>query len=276
MDFKSLAAKKVLGIPVLYLAAAAVVVFLVWAWQMKGYTSEEVTGDENTTPENVPESEDDIGAADYQGLTPTGTVTVVQPAAEPTEAIKQTNDDWLRAAVTFLIEERLSTPGEAQVAINNYLEGNDLTYEQGQLRDAAIKKLGVPPERISVLGSVGNKTEAPAQRQFSAFPGKHTVKGPNDNSAAKLAALYYGSGDATRAAKIAATNHVYGTGASYNVGTVLSIPAWREPAYYTVTKTGPKSASGIAAKNAISVPVLQGLNPGKSGPYTAGTKLRVS
>lgn len=276
MNFKEIASKKIAGIPVLYLVAGAVVIFAVWAWQMKSSPAEEVTGDENTTAENVSVSEDDSAVADYSGLAPTGTVTVVQQPTAETESVKQTNDDWLRAAVTYLIDEKKATPGEAQTAINNYLEGNDLTFEQGVLRDAAITKLGLPPERIAVLGTVSAQAAPPAQRQFNNFPGKHTVKGSNDNTASKLAALYYGNGDSLRTQKIVATNPNLGTGAGYNVGTVISIPAWREPAYYTVTKTGPKTATKVGAVNGISAQVLQALNPGKSSPYAVGTKLRVA
>lgn len=273
MDWKTLSSKKVAGIPVLYLAAAAVVVFAVWAWQMKSAPKEDTA---EPVAETDPSVEDDAGAADYSGLNTGGTVTVVQPPATETESVKQTNDDWLRAAVSFLVDEKKATPGDAQTAINNYLEGNDLTYEQGLLRDAAITKLGLPPERISVLGTVSAQASPPAQRQFNNFPGKHTVKGGNDNSASKLAALYYGSGDALRSQLIAAGNASLGTGAGYNVGTVVAIPAWREPSYYTVTKTGPKTATKIAGINGISVTTLQALNPGKGGgPYAIGAKLRV-
>ncbi len=269
MDWKSIADKKVAGIPVLYLAAGAVVIFAVWAWQLKSSTAEDAPVEEESAAGDV-EAE-----ADYSGLASNGTVTVVQQAAETeTESVKQTNDDWLRAAVTYLIDEKLATPGEAQTAINNYLEGNDMTYEQGQLKDAAIKKLGLPPERITQLGNVGNKTEAAAQRQFSLFPGKHTVKGSNDNSAAKLAQLYYGNGGAVYANKIAATNNKYGNGVGYNVGTVLTIPAWRDPRYFTVTKTT-RYAKLVGAKNGVSEAVIRGLNPGMAEPYNIGAKVRI-
>lgn len=277
MDWKSLASKKVAGIPVLYLAAAVVVVFAVWAWQMKSSPTEEATGDENTTAENVPSDGEDLAAADYSGLNGSGTVTVVQQATPTeTESVKQTNDDWLRAGVAYLVERKEATAGEAQVALTNYIEGNDLTYEQGQLRDSALAKLGLPPEPITSLGSVGSQTVAPAQRQFSLFPGKHTVKGTNDNSASKLASLYYGNGDANHALKIVATNVRYGNGASYPVGTVIAIPAWKEPRYVTVTKTT-RTPTIIAAKNGIQggAPIIEALNPGKSTPYAVGTKIRI-
>lgn len=276
MTWKEIASKKVAGIPVLYLGAAAVVIFAAWAWQMKSSSQEEATGDENTTTENVPSSPDDTPAADYEGFVPQGTVTVVQqnPTTEE-ESVKQTNDDWLRAAVTYLVDEQKVTPGDAQAAITNYLEGNDMTYEQGQLRDAAIRKLGLPPERISNLGNVGAKAEAPAQRQFSVFPGRHTVKGSNDNSASKIANLYYGSGDAAHTVKIVAANSKYGTGTSYNVGTVIYVPMWVTPRYHTVTKST-QYPGQVASKNGIPYAEVIALNPGVVAPYKIGTRIRIS
>ncbi len=275
MNWDAIRSKKIAGIPVLYLALGAVIVFAVWAWQMKSSTGEEATGDEGTTGENVPESDADSPAADYSGLATTGTVVVQQPGPVEEESVKQTNDDWLRAAVSYLIAEKKVTPGDAQIAITNYLEGNDMTYEQGALKDAAISKLGLPPERISTLGNVATKADPPAQRQFNAFPGKHTVKGSNDNTAAKIAQLYYGNSGSPYVLKIVAANSQFGTGASYNVGTVLHIPKWVEPRYYTVTSKT-RYPGDVAKKNGIPYDVVIALNPGKTAPYAVGTKIRIS
>lgn len=270
MDFKAIASKRVAGIPVLYLGVAAVIVLGVYAWQMKAAPTVEETVEENT-----PQEGDDTSAPDYAGLVPSGTVTVVQPAPTETEVVKQTNDDWLRAAVSYLMSEKKVTAGEAQAAITNYLEGNDMTFEQGALRDAAITKLGLPPERVSSLGNVGTKSEAPAQRQFSAFPGRHTVKGGNDNSAAKIATLYYGNSGVDYVNKIVAANHKFGTGTGYNVGTVIYVPKWVTPRYFTVTAST-RNPGAVAKKNAIPYDEIIALNPGKVAPYAIGTRIRLS
>jgi hypothetical protein len=273
MDWKSLSSKKIAGIPVLYLVAAAVVIFAVWAWQMKS-SGDEPTGDENTTGESVPESEDDSAAADYSGLTTSGTVTVVQPATEETESVKQTNDDWFRAAVAYLIEEKKATAGEAQTAINNYLEGNDMSYEQGALRDAAVVKLGLPPERIATLGNVASKADPPFQRQFSNFPGKHTVKGKNDHQPWQLAA-YYGNPNWDNANLIAAANPKLGPpNTIYPVGTVVNIPAWVSPSWATTTSSM-RHFKTVAAKNGTTVDALRMLNPNKQEPFAVGIKVRI-
>lgn len=270
MDFKSIAAKRVAGIPVLYLAAAAVVLFAVWAWKMKGSAPEETVSEESTTEETAAGTD-----PDYSGLATTGTVTVVQNGATETEVEKQTNDDWLRAAVKFLMEEKKVTAGEAQTAISNYLEGNDMTYEQGQLRDAAVSKLGLPPERIATLGNVANKAEAPGKRQFTNFPGKHTVKGSNDNSPWKLSGLYYGGSDWVRASQIAASNPSLGNpAATYPVGAVVTIPAYSPPRYATVNSTT-RTFATMARKNGLSVGALKNLNANTAEPFLVGAKIRV-
>lgn len=270
MNFSTIASKKVAGIPVLYLGAAAVVLFAVWAWKMKG---SEVTADEVSAEANADGAPAEA-EPDYSGLTPTGTVTVVQPETATEESVKQTNDDWLRAAVTFLIEEKKATPGEAQTAITNYLEGNDLSYDQGLLRDAAIGKLGLPPEKISSLGSTGTKADPPFQRQFTNFPGKHTVKGKNDHTPWQLSA-YYGNPVWANANLIAAANPTLGPpSAIYPTGVTVNIPTFTPPSYVTVN-SATRSFTAMAKKNGVSVGYLKNLNANTSEPFLVGSKIRV-
>jgi nucleoid-associated protein YgaU len=269
MDFKSIAAKKVAGVPVLYLGAAAVILLALYAWKMKSSTP--------TSEEPVAEEETDTTTTDpdYSGLATTGTVTVVQQAAEETEAVKETNDDWLRSAVTYLMAEKGATAGDAQTAITNYLEGNDMTYEQGQLKDAAVAKLGLPPERIAVLGNVGSKADPPAQRQFTNFPGKHTVKGKNDHTPWQISGIYYGNPNWQNANLIAAANPSAGSPTTvYAVGTVLTIPAYTPPSYVTVNSST-RSYSAMAKKNGVTVAYLKNLNPNTAEPFLVGAKIRV-
>lgn len=276
MNWEAIRSKKIAGIPLLYLIAGAVVIFAVWAWQMKSTSTEEATGDEGTTQENVPESEDDSAAAGYEGLVGNGGTVVVQPApTTETESEKETNDDWLRAAVTYLVEEKKVTPTEAQTAINNYLEGNDMTFEQGALKDAAIMKLGLPPERIAVLGNVGNKAEAPGQRQFSNFPGRHTVKGSNDNTPWKLSGIYYGTPNWDNANLIAAANPKLGPPTTtYQSGTTLTIPTLVQPSWATATSSN-RYFRTMAPKNGTTVEVLRALNPNAQEPFAVGKKIRI-
>jgi hypothetical protein len=269
-SFQEITQKKIAGVPVLYLAAAFVAILAIVAWKMKpSVPPEEPTGDESTTPGNVPTAEGDV---DYSGLATNGTVTVVQGSQTPTEAKEQTNDDWERAAVDYLVDSKLATPGDAQIAINTYLEGGNLSFEQGKLRDAAVAKLKLPPEPLHTVGTTGTE---PARRQAGTLPGSHIVKGSNDNTAAKLAALYYGNSDALHTNKIASANLSLGpSGTTYNPGTKVSIPMYTNPRYYTIDKshTWP---SQVAAKNGLSYNQFLALNPGLVAPYKVGSKVRV-
>src|SRR3954463_13562219 len=175
-SFQELARKKVAGVPVIYLAGGFVVILGIVAWKMKATSKEEATGDESTTTDSVPEdgsSEATDMAGDYSGLNTNGTVIVAPQQTTTQEAVKETNESWERTAVSFLISDKHYTPGDAQTGIHTYLEGNDLTFAQGQMRDAAIAKLGLPPEPLTTIGTTGT---APAQKQFNNFPGSHTVR----------------------------------------------------------------------------------------------------
>jgi hypothetical protein len=266
-SFKELASKKVGGIPVLYLAGAFVAILAIVAWKMK--PSVDVSDPSEPVSETDGGAIDTDGDPDYSALTPTGTVTVVNPPVADTESTKQTNEDWERAAVDYLVESNQATPGVAQTAIHKYLEGSELTYEQGQLRDSAIRKLKTPPEPLVEIGTTGT---APAQRQFSNFPGKHTVKGSNDDGLTKLAALYYGRSETPYTTLLTAANPSLPRYGKYNVGTVVTIPAYTEPKYYVA---GSQDAKTIAAKSSISTTSLSLLNPGMVFPVKRGTRVRV-
>lgn len=271
-SFNEIAQKKVAGIPVLYLAGAFVAILAIVAWKMKpSVPPEEPTGDESTTPGNVPTDEGDV---DYSGLATNGTVTVVQGNQNQDQAADApTNDDWERSAVDYLVSAKMATPGEAQSAINKYLEGANLSFDEGKLRDAAITKLKLPPEPLHTIGSTGSE---PAKKQAGTLPGTHIVKGPNDNTPGKLAVLYYGNGDALHVNKIVSENLALGpAGATYNAGTKVHIPFYANPRYYTIDKSH-VWPSQVAAKNGISYHQFTALNPGLVAPYKVGTKVRVT
>lgn len=271
-SFSEIANRKVAGVPVLYLAGAFVAILAIVAWKMKpSVPADEPTGDEATTGENVP---DDPNNPDYSGLNTQGTVTVVQGTQTAEPAAKATNEDWERSAVDYLVEAKLATPSEAQSAINKYLAGDALSFDEGKLKDAAIIKLKLPPEPLATLGTVA--TTAPAQKQFTQFPGKHTVKGSNDNTTYKLAILYYGNGAVDKRVLISAANpKLGGVYTTYVPGTVVSIPVSRAPQYYKVTAST-RWTSQIAKKNGTTPTAITALNPSLSAPYTVGKNVRVA
>jgi hypothetical protein len=285
-SFKEIARKKVAGVPVIYLAGGFVVILGIVAYKMKSTATPPATGDESTTTDNVPTdgASDASGmAGDYSGLSTTGTVIVSPQQTTTEDAVKETNDTWERSAVTYLIESKLATPGDAQSAISHYLSGNDLSFDEGKLRDAAITKLKLPPEPLSGIGTTG---QAPAQKQFTNFPGKHTVKGNNDNSPYRLANLYYGTGpnsDPTQVSQgwVEDANHIVEMNTAlgpvtttYPIGTVVNIPQKVTPVYHT-TRANYRYFSAIAAANGMSQAQIQALNPSLANPAPIGVRVRV-
>jgi len=151
-DIQAILKRKVAGVPVLYLAAGFVAVLALYAWKTKSTTG----------TQNAAQSESDVmaGAADTSQLFPStdlGTV-YVQPADSLTGTDNAaqgyaTNDDWLKAAADYLIKNKGVTPGEAQAALQAYLDGNTMSYKQSALKDAAIVAIGYPPYLPSIGGT---------------------------------------------------------------------------------------------------------------------------
>lgn len=137
--------KKVAGIPVLYLALAAAIVLAVIAYRLNAAPSSNSAADPNVDPSADPSGD---GVLFPEPTTGTVIVAPTNPIPTPTDSI-DTNDEWLKKSVLFLINERGANPGIAQVALQTYLEGNSLTVEQGKLRDAAVRQFGLPPETFT-------------------------------------------------------------------------------------------------------------------------------
>lgn len=281
MNWRQIAEKKFFNIPVLYWGLAAAVLMLVIALRMKptiDTTPDDTTASDPTTDGGL----NDPTTADYDGLLPSGTVVVAPQPKPATDVVEQTNTSWSTGALKYLIsaEGGNAVPTEAQTALSLYLNGGELSIQQNDLVNRAIKKLGPPPEPLGTIGTVTPPAQSPAQKQFSTFPGKHTVKGDNDNTALKLATLYYGSGKAKLGVpKIGQYNEQYGPASSvvYRTGDVIFIPGWEEPRYYTVTST-----TRYPAKIAATMPAgtrtaadIEQLNPGQAWPANVGAKIRI-
>jgi hypothetical protein len=270
VTFQELAKKRVFNIPVLYWALAAVIVLAIVAWRMKPTVGVEDPATDPATADGL----NDPLTADYDGLLPSGTVVVQPQNPTPADPVQQTNELWGTGAVKFLIDEDVN-PGDAQQAINLYLSGNELSFEQGSLRDRAIKKLGPPPEPLQTVGTVKPKA---ARKQVQNFPGYHTVEGESDNTYAEIAMLEWGNGDAAHVNKISSQNtSLGGPSVVLKVGTRVLVPAY---VFKTYTTTKDKMSSynvaqsydgtgGVAAIN------IEHLNPGMSFPVAKGTKVRV-
>jgi hypothetical protein len=277
VTFKEFAAKKVAGVPVLYLGAAGAIILAIVAWRMKPTPDEDTAGVDPEDGAAGADEESNAGGligmgTPYDGFTTNGTV-VVQPTVPEADEVDtiDDNDEWARAGAEWLVAKNKATGTQAATALNKYIGGEELSYEQNALVDEVIKEKGQPPDPIGAIGTI---SPSPAQKQFQAFPGHHVVKNNNDNTPAKLATLYYGNGDALHANKIAAANNKLGpSGTTYSAGTRVFIPAWVSPGYFIATASA-RSAQDIAKKSGISVAVLQGLNPGMVFPVAIGTKVR--
>ncbi len=211
--------KKVGGIPVVYLAAGFVVILAVIAWQMKP----SATAADNA--EVAVESADDtiMRESEVYPALPLGTVTA--SSSERTDnsgnTSISTNDEWLRRGVMYLAGKGVS-PGDAQLALTTYLDGNEVTFEQGGMRDDVIRELGMPPYPVLIGG-----TRADVARTQGPLPRSHIVKNTNDDTAGKIAQLYYGRADAFAVSAVSDKN---GGRVSYNVGDSVEVPVLPTPA----------------------------------------------
>jgi len=156
MSIAELTKKKVIGIPVPYLAVGGVVILVVVAVKTKSVPTEsEAVAAE---PEGDLASRGPIGGDVYPSM-PEGTVIVApvtSPEVGPSNTEIADNDTWLRRGVALLIKNG-KNPGSAQVALQLYLDGGNMTYEQGIMRDMVIREFGIPP----FAGSVGSTGSAP-------------------------------------------------------------------------------------------------------------------
>jgi hypothetical protein len=271
--FKETSGKKIGKIPILYIAGAGLLIGAVLWMRHKSAPSTVANAGTSTDTTTAPPANAEnaafsaMGGYTSQGLVGAGSTIDVTPSPP----ISNTNAQWSQRAITWLIGQNLASPGAAQAAILAYLGSADLSYEQGQLVDAVLKgPIGLPPEPLVTVGAFGQK---PAQRQFTHFPGVHTVKGPEDNGYGTLATLYYG-GNSAAVPLLREANIALGVAGPFPVGTKVTIPAWVEPQYYVTTQTS-TALSTVAAKNGLSQAQVTALNIGMNFPVGRNTHVRV-
>jgi hypothetical protein len=273
MTFSEFANKKVLGVPVLYLAGAAVVILAIVAYRMDSKESPS----EEQTPEGPPDAGSEGSTDDfYDALATQGTVTVVQGANQTSpDPVVKTNETWIREGAEWLVAQNMATGSQALQALTKYINGVDRSYQEQQWVDAVFKEKGAPPDGVSEGGNVGSK---PAVKQAGTLPGIHTITGNSDNGYSQLAQLYYGSSDADRQDLLQAANTNLGLSGPWPIGTKVNIPAYKP--IRTVTVNGRINKSTFAGQNGLSRAQLDALNNGPKwdalGPnIVAGTKVRV-
>ena len=216
--------KKIAGVPVIYIVAGGVLSLAIVAWRMRDTSSldgELITEEQDYYADDNLQSGYAGPGYTSQPYLPTGTVIAPVPVenAEGNTSIT-TNDEWLKRGVMFLAGTGVS-PGEAQLALSQYLEGHELSFEQGRMRDDTIRELGMPPSPV-LVGS----TRPDIARVQGPLPRAHTVKNTNENTATKLAMLYYGRKDDFAVAAITSAN---GGASSYAIGSPVQIPILPAP-----------------------------------------------
>lgn len=270
--FKAAAGRKVLGVP--FPVAAGIVVVGTIAYgviRKRGEVQTEAQSADTATP------------ADYSSLdsvSNTGGFSA-QPILTSTGA-PDSNDSWGRRAIEWLVANKGMGYGNAQQLVNDYLSGNQLSIQSGQLRDAVVSALGLPPQIPS-----GGSTLAgsPAVKQGTP-PCAHIVQGSNDTTWLQLAYLYYGSATAADISNLQSANG--GHSEPLSPGEVLQIPAKAATSSptapvtpSTVTNYGwfiadtTYTLDSIARRYQISPADIRTWNPGLSSTVRKGTPVKV-
>jgi peptidoglycan hydrolase-like protein with peptidoglycan-binding domain len=162
--------KKVAGVPVMYLAGGTVVLLALYAYHSKSTKAVNAAAAAAATDPNAADPNTLNGGSPTANLgtnvidpmtgqllpvLPQGTVIVSQPNPANTAGTNSAitdNDQWLNAGVTYLTTKGVSA-GTAQVALQAYLTGAQLSFQQGQYRDEVIGQIGLPPTVIQAGGT---------------------------------------------------------------------------------------------------------------------------
>lgn len=276
MDLKGLMEKRLFGIPVLYLVIGFVLILAIVAYRMKPSIDEAATDDEGDPSEGNPT---ETGQPLFLANPPP-----VYSTPEPTEETESANTDdnqkWLRRAIEYIATSGIATADMATVALQKYLNGEQLSIAEGRIRDAAIKKIGLPPE-IPTSGGTASPTPIPAPtkptpKKYIA-PAFHDVTGDTDNTYTKLAKLFYNRTDNASIDLIQSYNVSKPQKGPFKKGERFWIPAYHAPKYIKATTTM-RTATDIIKKNPPlnSLKMLQSLNDGMTFPVKVGTRVRVA
>lgn len=233
--------RKIAGVPMLYLLAGFVLILVVLAWTAKPKVTASESADGADSTDNYAPN---IQRESVIPPVPVGTVNSIESGETLTgNSSISTNDEWLSRAVMFLADKGYS-PGTAQLALSTYLDGGELSFDEGKMRDLAIREFGVPPYPVNV-----GSTRPDIARKQGPIPRNHTVKNSNDDTAFELARLYYGRTDATAIKAITDANNGATT---WQVGDTPRIPALPIPTPAAVAKpvVKPVSKPAVPAKPA--------------------------
>lgn len=190
MTFSELSQKKVVGIPVLYLAAAAVTILAIVAWRMKAAPKPD-----EPTAEAVGEDAilDENGLADgtnpYAGYAGNGTVIVAPtpPVAEVVDDGPDTNEEWVREGAEWLVAKKDVRGEEAYNALSKYLDGKQRSIQESQWVNWVIQEKGYPPDSFTETAPT---TTTPTPATAFGYRGYGWYKADGKLDATKIAAKY--------------------------------------------------------------------------------------
>ena len=272
--FNALMQRKVLGVKVLYLTAALVVALALVAWKMKsaGISPSEVQYPETDTGTDTDTSATDTSAGYDPDGKGTVTVSTTGTNTDTSSTVVETNETWQRKAIQWLIGQgnaiEISTS-----AIQKYLNGDQLSYAEGQLKDKAVRQFGLPPD-VPTVGGTASKPTTPA-KPVAHIPGTYyKVTGNTDNTYGKIAKLFYGSSDDKWIDLLQAANPKLGHVGGWKPGTTVNVPPKTEPRYFRAVK-GRTTLAQIAAANGITQYQLKEYNDTVHFPVKIGTRVRV-
>lgn len=269
MDIQGTLNRKVAGVPLYWILFVVAGVALYGAFKLPPKPddtapTDAAATDGTDTQGDLPDTSQPVFSATPVIFQPTGASIAGTPQQD-------TNELWGRRAVQYLTANGF-TLDKASTAITKYLDGQTLSFSEGQARDKAVSIYGLPPEGL--LGSSTSQPASatgPASRQGTP-PVDHVVRNRNDDTPQELARVYYGSKLPNDVNTITAANPGYPI--PYRAGTKVHIPVKHSPKWYRATSAH-NTAYGIAKVNGISVNVLTALNPSMSFPVRKGTRVRV-
>jgi hypothetical protein len=260
----SILSRKVAGVPVMAIVGVIGLGILYAVIKMKPTPDPAPTADTPTGDSNPDESQPVFQAR------PVESSDAVSTSVTQTQT-QDTNDLWGRRAVGWLIAQGTDIT-IANSAVRKFLNGDALSFEEGQARDAAVKQFGIPPEDIT-FGSVASFSGQATKQGVP--PTTHTVKGTRDDTYGELGLLYYGSNSGDALDTLQAANLALGAKGPFAVGTRITIPKFSRPKYYRAT-TAARTVYAIAAKNGTSAGAILQLNDGMKFPVKVGTRVRVA
>lgn len=131
--------------------------------------------------------------AEAVGLTPLDTTPNISASPDLTNGGTSstggatTNAQWVAEAVQGLIDKGYD-PLHIEQALQDYLAGNDLSYQESQIVNGALAEFGVPPEGGATIGNI-----AQAPPKTTTPPPASPNYGPTGESVSDIAQKGYGT-----------------------------------------------------------------------------------